>query len=191
MSLVLVISPRLNTALSINSLRVNNTSNDISFRQQARGFHGNVASFSEHRTSTTLAVLVSRESGVPQKPSIQPRGVIYMARKLAIPLGFSENQNFGSCTESLGRLTEALTLIFRARFCWLFFISWNPYFEQVHQASGSNAKLCSLAEPNSALRCELRRPSQQSWRNCFCCSCSLRLTFSVKDLLPLQISLSF
>lgn len=50
--------------------------------------------------------------------------VIYAACMLAVPLCFSEHQNFGSCIENLGRFTKVLALIFRAQFlgfCFVFF----------------------------------------------------------------------
>lgn len=178
--LVLFISLGLISTLSINSPGMNNTLNDISFRQHVEVTMVMEKVFSEHKTSTMLDILVSR--GKQSHISCS----IHSMNSHLCPMHVSNSAVFFRTSKrwqlywvswqmykSVNTHFQSLVFLFV-----LFSISWNPYFQQVHRISNPNAKVKVLHEGSAPV----------PFVN-YCCAVNYIWHFLVQCFITLPLSL--
>lgn len=124
---------------------MNNTLNDISFRQHVRGYYGDGASFPERRTRTMLDILVSQGKQSHTSYSIHSMNShLYSMHVSNSAVVFGISKLWQLYWESW-QIYKSVNTHFQSLgvfccCCYSFFISWIPYFQQVHRVSSSHAK---------------------------------------------------
>lgn len=131
--LVFFISLELVSTLRTNSLRMNNTTNDISFRQHARGYYGNGESFSQYKTSTILDILASQR----KQPHINY--TIFLMNSHLCRMHVSNSAEFlwtSNCWQlywKTWQIYKSVNILFSAAFFFFFFSLGAHIFKHIHR----------------------------------------------------------
>lgn len=128
--LVFFISLELVSTLRTNSLRMNNTMNDISFRQHARGYYGNGESFSQYKTSTILDILASQRKQAHINYSIFLMNSHLCSMHVSNSAEFLWTSNCWQLYWKPWQIYKSANILFSAA---CFFLSQSPYLQHIHR----------------------------------------------------------
>lgn len=130
---VLFISLGLVSTLRTNSLGMNNTMNDISFRQHARGYYGNGESFSQYKTSTILDILVSQRKQSHINYSIFLMNSHLCSMHVSNSAVFFRTSNLWQLHWKTWQIYKSVNILFSEPVLFWFFFSWSPYHQHTHR----------------------------------------------------------